>query len=87
MKTKIFKLAKTAWKKYPEWIVGVGGASIIAPLGYSSYKKQKRFNKLSKKHKLGPVPSQLNTLSPAVKILIKEGMRLSTVSSTSLDIT
>ena len=54
MKTKIFKLAKTAWKKYPEWIVGVGGASIIAPLVYSSYKKQKRFNKLSKKHKLDP---------------------------------
>mgnify|MGYP003148758532 CR=1 FL=1 len=54
MKTKIFKLAKKAWKKYPEWIVGVGGASIVAPLGYSSYKKQKRFGKLAKKHKLDP---------------------------------
>ena len=54
MKTKIFKLAKTAWKKYPEWIVGVGGASIVAPLAYSSYKKKKRFNKLAKKHKLDP---------------------------------
>ena len=54
MKTKILQFAKTAWKKYPEWVVTAGGASVAAPLMYSSYKKQKRFNKLAKKHKLDP---------------------------------
>ena len=54
MKTKILQFAKSAWKKHPEWVVGVGGTSIVAPLAYSSYKKQKRFNKLAKKHKLDP---------------------------------
>ena len=54
MKTKIFNLAKTAWKKYPEWTVVGGLGAIAAPLMYSSYKKQKRFGKLAKKHKLDP---------------------------------
>ena len=54
MKTKILQFAKSAWKKHPEWVVGVGGTSIVAPLGYASYKKQKKFGKLAKKYKLDP---------------------------------
>ena len=50
MRTKILQFAK----KYPAQLITAGGAAILAPLMYSSYKKTKRYNILAKKHKLDP---------------------------------